>query len=78
MPGRVSDTERLTQRFMVNCTEEQYRIVLEEAEHEDIQPGIVARRAFTMGLTDLRKKRLAVRRQTQYAKRKTQNDSKNS
>ena len=70
MPARVSASERLTRRFMVNCTEEQYRVVLDEAEHEGIQPGIVARRAFAIGLSDLRKKRLAVRRQTEYAKRK--------
>ena len=43
---RVNDADRLTHRFMVNCTEDQYRMVLDEAQHEGIQPGIIARGAF--------------------------------
>lgn len=67
---RVSEADRLTHRFMVNCTAEQHRIVMDEAEQDGIQPGIVARRAFSMGLQELRKKRTAVRRQTSYMDRK--------
>ena len=68
---RVNDADRLTHRFMVNVTEEQHRTVMAEAEADNIQPGIVARRAFTMGLAELHKRRQAVRRQTAYKNRKT-------
>ena len=73
---RVKDDERLTRRFMVNCTEDQHRIVMDEAEQDDIQPGIVARRAFTMGLQELRKKRQGVRRQLEYLDRKAKGDKR--
>lgn len=67
---RVSDEARLTKRCMVNMTEEQYQIVLDEANERGLAPSIVARMAFEAGLADIRKNRQAVKRQTIYAKRK--------
>ena len=51
-------------------TEEQYAIVVDEANERGLAPSIVARMAFAAGLADIRKKRHAVKRQTNYAKRK--------
>ena len=51
-------------------TEEQYAIVVDEANERGLAPSIVARMAFTAELADIRKKRHAVKRQTNYAKRK--------
>ena len=72
---RVSDDERLTHRFMVNCTKAQHDVVMDEANERGLAPSIVARRAFEAGLPEIRKKRLAVKRQTNYAKRKTKGDT---
>ena len=68
---RVSDAERLTKRCMVNMTEEQYATVLDEANERGLAPSIVARMAFAAGLTDIRNKRQAMRRQINYTNRKT-------
>ena len=67
---RVSDDERLTHRFMVNCTKAQHDVVMDEAKERQLAPGIVARMAFAEGLAEVRRKRLAVRRQISLAKRK--------
>lgn len=72
---RVSDDERLTKRCMVNMTEEQYAVLLDEAEQRGLAPSIVARMAFAEGLPEIRKKRLAVNRQTNYAKRKAKGET---
>ena len=72
---RVSDDERLTKRCMVNMTEEQYAVLLDEAEQRGLAPSIVARMAFAEGLPEIRKKRLAVNQQTNYAKRKAKGET---
>ena len=72
---RVSDAERLTRRCMVNMTEEQYAIVVGEANERGLAPSIVARMAFAAGLADIRKKRQAVKRQINYAKRKAKGET---
>lgn len=50
---RVADNERLTKRCVVNMTEEQHQTLLGEAKARQLAPGVVARMAFTVGLTDI-------------------------
>ena len=44
--------------------------MVDEANERGLAPSIVARMAFAAGLADIRKKRHAVKWQTNYAKRK--------
>ena len=50
--------------------DEQYAMLQAEAEDRDLSASTVARLVFAEALPEVRKRRLAVVRQTNYAKRK--------
>ena len=67
---RVKDAERLTHRFMVNCTTAQHDMVMAEAQDSGLAPSIIARMAFAEGLTKVRDRGRALRNVTKARQRK--------
>ena len=67
---RVPENQRLKHRVMLNMTDEQHEMLVAEAHERGLAPSIIARIAFSKGLPTIRKKRQAVRRQINHAKRK--------
>ena len=53
---RIPEERRLTQRFAINCTTEEYRQIVDEAEHRELPPTTFARECFLEGLAVLRRK----------------------
>ena len=70
MPNRVRDADRLTHRFMVNCTKGQYDMVMAEASDSGMAPSIIARMAFSEGLTKVRDRGRALRNVTKMRERR--------
>ena len=70
MPNRVKDADRLTHRFMVNCTARQHATVLAEAEDSGMAPSIIARMAFAEGLAKVRNRGNSLRNITKMRERK--------
>ena len=59
---------------MLALNDEQYAILQAEAEDRGLSVSTVARLVFAEALPEVRRKRLAVRRQVNYAKRKAKGD----
>ena len=76
MAPRVPESEKLHHKVMLALNDEQYAILQAEAEAEDrgLSVSTVARLVFAEALPEVRRKRLAVRRQVNYAKRKAKGD----
>ena len=71
MLRRVPDNRRLKHRVTVNLTDDEYAMLQAEATDRGLAPSTVARHIFAEALPDVRKRRLAVKRQTDYRGRKT-------
>lgn len=71
MLRRVPDKERLKHRVLLNLTDEVFEILQAEAKDRGLAPSTVARHILAEALPDVRKKRLAVKRQVNYRVRKT-------
>ena len=74
MAPRVPESEKLHHKVMLALNDEQYAMLQAEAEDRDLSASTVARLVFAEALPDARKRRLAVKRQTNYAKRKGKGD----
>ena len=69
---RVPESEKLHHKVMLALNDEQYAIL--QAEDRGLSVSTVARLVFAEALPEVRRKRLAVRRQVNYAKRKAKGD----
>ena len=74
MAPRVPESEKLHHKVMLALNDEQYAILQAEAEDRGLSVSTVARLVFAEALPEVRRKRLAVRRQVNYAKRKAKGD----
>ena len=70
MARRVPGKRATTHKVMLALNDEQYAMLQAEAEDRDLSASTVARLVFAEALPEVRKRRLAVVRQTNYAKRK--------
>ena len=72
MAPRVPESEKLRHKVMLALNDEQLRRCLKRKRSDrGLSVSTVARLVFAEGLPEIRRKRLAVKRQTQYAKRRT-------
>ena len=71
MAPRVPESERLKHKVMLALNDAQLEMLQAEAQDRGLSVSTVARLVFAEGLPEIRRKRLAVKRQTQYAKRRT-------
>ena len=58
---RIPESERLTHRFAVNCTPEEYRQIVDEAQQRNLPPTTVARMMLVEGLSIIRRKGIRAR-----------------
>ena len=58
---RIPESERLTHRFAVNVTPEEYRQIVDEAQQRNLPPTTVARMMLIEGLAILRRKGIRAR-----------------
>ena len=71
MAPRVPEGEKLRHKVMLALNDAQLEMLQAEAQDRGLSVSTVARLVFAEGLPEIRRKRLAVKRQTQYAKRRT-------
>ena len=76
MGRRVPESEQLRHKVMLALNDAQLEMLQAEAEDRGLSVSTVARLVFAETLPEIRKKRLAVKRQTSYAKRKAQSRAK--
>ena len=70
MGRRVPESEQLRHKVMLALNDAQVEML--QAEDSGLSVSTVARLVFAEALPEIRKKRLAVKRQTSYAKRRAQ------
>ena len=58
---RIPEEKRLTQRFAINVSGEEYRQACDEAQHRELPPTTFARDCFLEGLAVLRRKGIRAR-----------------
>ena len=76
MGRRVPESEQLRHKVMLALNDAQLEMLQAEAEDRGLSVSTVARLVFAEALPEIRKKRLAVNRQTSYAKRRAQGRTK--
>ena len=76
MGRRVPESEQLRHKVMLALNDAQLEMLQAEAEDRGLSVSTVARLVFAEALPEIRKKRLAVKRQTSYAKRRAQGRTK--
>ena len=76
MGRRVPESEQLRHKVMLALNDAQLEMLQAEAEDRGLSASTVARLVFAEALPEIRKKRLAVKRQTSYAKRRAQGRTK--
>ena len=76
MGRRVPESEQLRHKVMLALNDAQLEMLQAEAEDRGLSVSTVARLVFAEALPEIRKKRLAVKRQTSYAKRRAQGRAK--
>ena len=58
---RIPEEKRLTQRFAINVSGEEFRQACDEAQHRKLPPTTFARDCFLEGLAILRRKGIRAR-----------------
>ena len=76
MGRRIPKSEQLRHKVMLALNDAQSEMLQAEAEDRGLSVSTVARLVFAEALPEIRKKRLAVKRQTSYAKRRAQGRTK--
>ena len=66
---RIPEADRLTHRFAINVTSEEYRQACDEAQHREIPPTTLARQCFLEGLAIFRRKGIRARSMKRTRKR---------
>ena len=78
MRRRVPESELRRHKVMLALNDAQLEMLQAEAEDSGLSVSTVARLVFAEALPETRKKRLAVKRQTSYAKRRAQGRTKST
>ena len=76
MGRRIPENEQLRHKVMLALNDAQSEMLQAEAEDRGLSVSTVARLVFAEALPEARKRRLAVKRQISYAKRRTQDRAK--